>query len=51
MDRIIDDSGKEFFRLDDAAKEALNLRGDVSNEKPVYWRGDALDRHPYDLED
>jgi broad specificity phosphatase PhoE len=51
MDRIIDDSGKEFFRLDEAAKEALNLKGDVSNEHPVYWRGDALDRHPYDLED
>jgi hypothetical protein len=37
MDRIIDESGKEFFRLDEAAKEALNLKGDVSNEHPVYW--------------
>jgi hypothetical protein len=36
-----------YFRLQEAAKEALNLKGDVSNAKPVYWRGDAMDHHPY----
>jgi hypothetical protein len=36
-----------FFRLQETAKEALNLKGDVSNAKPVYWRGDAMDYHPY----
>ena len=52
MDRIHDpESGQEFFRLDETAKEALNLKGDVSNEKPVYWRGDAFDSHPYDREE
>jgi hypothetical protein len=37
-----------FFRLQEVAKEALNLKGDVSNAKPVYWRGDSSDPHPYD---
>lgn len=51
MDRFVDDSNeqREYYRLHDAAKEALNLKGDVSNEKPVYWRdtggGDDDDDH------
>jgi len=32
------DDQREFYRLHEEAKEALNLKGDVSNEKPVYWR-------------
>jgi broad specificity phosphatase PhoE len=51
MDRMVDEHGKEFFRLDNVAKEALNLRGDVSSQKPVYWRGDSLISAPYDLEE
>jgi hypothetical protein len=35
--RNVDDQ-REFYRLHEEAKEALNLKGDVSNEKPVYWR-------------
>jgi len=42
---------KAFFRLEEQAKEALNLSGDVSSEKPVFFRGDALDQIPYDLEE
>jgi len=39
MDRFVDKkSGREFYRLHEEAKQALNLKGDVSNEKPVYWR-------------
>jgi hypothetical protein len=39
MDRFVDPkTGREFFRLHEQAKQALNLQGDVSNEKPVYWR-------------
>jgi hypothetical protein len=39
MDRCVDpQTGREFFRLHEEAKQALNLKGDVSNEKPVYWR-------------
>jgi len=29
---------REYYKLDDTAKEALNLLGDVSNKKPVYQR-------------
>jgi broad specificity phosphatase PhoE len=29
---------REFYRLTEEAKQALNLKGDVSNERPVYWR-------------
>lgn len=47
MDRIIRSDGSEFFRLDEASKEALNLKGEVSSEKPVYWRGDGLEFDPY----
>ena len=47
MDRIIQDDNSEFFRLDDTSTEALNLKGEVSSEKPVYWRGNALDNDPY----
>jgi len=40
MDRIMHPTnGKEYFRLDDTAKEALNLKGEVSRA------------NPYDLED
>jgi hypothetical protein len=42
-------AAKPFFRLDEEAKEALNLKGDVSSEKPVFFRGDALAQIPYDL--
>ena len=42
-------AAKPFFRLDEEAKEALNLTGDVSSEKPVFFRGDALAQIPYDL--
>ena len=42
-------SGRPFFRLTEEAKEALNLKGDVSSEKPVFFRGDALEQIPYDL--
>jgi hypothetical protein len=42
-------SGRPFFRLQEEAKEALNLKGDVSSEKPVFFRGDALEQIPYDL--
>lgn len=43
---------KPFFRLDEAAKEALNLRGDVSSEKPIFFRSDSfLDpKMPHDSE-
>lgn len=50
MDRIAEDPEIEFFRLDEASKEALNLKGEVSSEKPVFWRGDKLDFEPYDDE-
>lgn len=45
--------GRSFFRLNEEAKEALNLKGDVSNEKPIFFRGDALldAQIPYDLEE
>ena len=40
MDRIMHPTnGREYFRLDDTAKEALNLKGEVSRA------------NPYDLED
>jgi hypothetical protein len=48
MDRCVDKHGREYYRLHEAAKEALNFMGDVSNELPVYWRheeagmGDSL---------
>jgi bisphosphoglycerate-dependent phosphoglycerate mutase len=42
---------KSFFRLQDEAKDALNLKGDVSSEKPVFFRGDAMDQVPYDLDE
>jgi len=42
---------KPFFRLAKEATEALNLQGDVSSEKPVFFRGDALDQIPYDLQE
>lgn len=29
---------REFFRLDDQSRDALNLKGDVSNEKPIFRR-------------
>lgn len=41
MDRYVDKTGREYYRLHDTAKEALNFMGDVSNEKPVYWRHEA----------
>jgi hypothetical protein len=48
MDRFVDPkNGREFYRLHEQAKQALNLQGDVSNEKPVYWRegyNSAVDR-------
>ena len=48
MDRFVDpSSGREFYRLHEEAKQALNLKGDVSNERPVYWRmneSEAVDR-------
>lgn len=46
MDRVIQEDNFEFFRLDDTSTEALNLKGEVSSEKPVYWRGNALDNDP-----
>lgn len=42
-------AAKPFFRLDEEAKEALNLTGDVSSEKPAFFRGDPLAQIPYDL--
>jgi hypothetical protein len=45
------ETDKEYFQLQDEAKEALNLKGDISNNLPVYWRGDALDYRPYDREE
>jgi len=42
---------KPFFRLDEVSKEALNLKGDVSSEKPIFFRGDALDQMRYDLKE
>lgn len=42
---------KDYFQLQDEAKQALNLKGDISNNLPVYWRGDALDYKPYDREE
>jgi len=44
MDRVTREDKSEFFRLDDASTEALNLKGEVSSEKPVYWRGEATER-------
>lgn len=41
MDRMVDSAGREYYRLHETAKEALNFMGDVSNEKPVYWRHDV----------
>eukprot|EP00934_Nitzschia_sp_Nitz4_P009086 Nitzschia sp. Nitz4//scaffold359_size15291//10770//11950//NITZ4_008886-RA/size15291-snap-gene-0.13-mRNA-1//-1//CDS//3329549027//9076//frame0 len=41
-------TGRWFFRLDDAAKEALNLKGDISNEKPFFFRGELMDEMPED---
>ena len=29
---------REFFKLDDESRDALNLKGDISNEKPVFRR-------------
>ena len=48
MDRITEGQDTEFFRLDETSKEALNLQGEVSSEKPSFWRGDRLDLEPYD---
>jgi broad specificity phosphatase PhoE len=31
-------SGREFLRLEDASRDALNFKGDLSNEKPVFER-------------
>lgn len=42
MDRVIREDGSEFFRLDDTSTEALNLKGEVSSEKPVYWRSNPF---------
>ena len=41
MDRCISQDyapGLEFFRLEESSRDALNLKGDVSNEKPVFIR-------------
>ncbi|VEU43333.1 unnamed protein product [Pseudo-nitzschia multistriata] len=29
---------REYYKLDEVSKEALNLLGDISNKKPSYWR-------------
>jgi broad specificity phosphatase PhoE len=42
---------KSFFRLQDEARDALNLKGDVSSERPVFFRGDAMDQVPFDLDE
>lgn len=31
----------EYYKLNETAKEALNLLGEVSNKKPAYWRSNA----------
>ncbi|KAG7340190.1 histidine phosphatase superfamily protein [Nitzschia inconspicua] len=41
MDRQVSE-GREFYRLSEEAKQALNLKGDVSNERPVYWRENIM---------
>jgi broad specificity phosphatase PhoE len=40
LDRCMseDHSGRQFFRLEEASRDLLNLKGDVSNEKPVFLR-------------
>ncbi|KAL3902491.1 MAG: hypothetical protein SGILL_010804, partial [Bacillariaceae sp.] len=39
LDRVVDSkSGREFYRLQEEAKQALNLKGDVSNQRPVFMR-------------
>ena len=40
LDRCMseDHSGRQFFRLEEASRDVLNLKGDVSNEKPVFLR-------------
>ena len=49
MDRCVDEeSGREYYRLDEEAKEALNLKGDVSNQRPVYWRTRYKQNSPVD---
>jgi hypothetical protein len=49
MDRVNDGKdNSEFFRLGEESKEALNLKGEVSSEKPVYWRRGVLDSDPFD---
>jgi hypothetical protein len=49
MDRCLDpESGREYYRLDEQAKEALNLKGDVSNQRPVYWRSRYKENSPVD---
>ena len=42
---------KSFFRLQEEARDALNLKGDVSSERPVFFRGDAMDQVPFDLDE
>jgi hypothetical protein len=32
------ESGREFYQLDKQSKTGLNLKGDVSNQQPVYRR-------------
>ena len=49
MDRCIDEeNGREYYRLHEEAKEALNLKGDVSNQRPVYWRTGYKQNSPVD---
>lgn len=51
VSKVMGGKRKPFFRLEEEARDALNLKGDVSSEKPVFFRGDALDQIPYDLEE
>jgi hypothetical protein len=45
LDRCMseDHSGRQLFRLEEASRDLLNLKGDVSNKKPVFLR----DRHDF----
>lgn len=42
--------GRAFLRLSEEAKEALNLKGDISNEKPFFFRDELTYKFPNSLE-
>jgi hypothetical protein len=46
LDRYISEglgAGKEFYRLRKSSRDALNLKGDVSTEHPVFLRRDRFE--------